>query len=346
MTATPPLISELAPTRAHDLVGRFASRHIIVIGDVMLDRFLLGRVSRMSPEAPVPVVVYDRDEYRLGGAANVAHNVRALGATVDLIGVIGTDESAATLRAELAVRGIHSSGLITDPDRRTTMKTRVVTARNQQVARIDYESDHDVGSDVEEALMAQVATRARSAHVILVSDYQKGAVTRRTMAQLVACGHANGMPVIVDPKVPHIDYYTGATLVTPNQVEAESATNIRITTNDDARRAAAALRQRLDVESVVITRGEHGMWVSQSGVDGHLPAVAREVADVTGAGDTVIAVLALAIAAGATLAEAARLANQAAGVVVGKFGAATVTTQEILDGFQGDHSRSEEKNRR
>jgi D-beta-D-heptose 7-phosphate kinase/D-beta-D-heptose 1-phosphate adenosyltransferase len=333
VTTTPPLLSELTPARAQDLVGRFASRHIIVVGDVMLDQFLMGRVSRMSPEAPVPVVVYDHDEYRLGGAANVAHNVRSLGASVDLVGVIGADEPATRLRSELAVRGIHSSGLITDPHRRTTMKVRVVTALKQQVARIDYESDNDVGSDVEEAMLAQVATRARSAQVILVSDYQKGAITRRSMAQLVSFGHANGVPIIVDPKVPHIDYYGGATLVTPNHVEAESATNIRITTNEDARRAAAALRQRLKVESVVITRGEHGMWVSQAGVDGHLPAVAREVADVTGAGDTVIAVLALSIAAGATLAEAARLANQAAGVVVGKFGAATVTTREILEGF-------------
>lgn len=323
----------LDATRARDLVGRFSSRRIIVVGDVMLDGFLIGRVNRMSPEAPVPILVYDHDEHRLGGAANVAHNVRALGAAVDLIGVVGADDSAARLQAELAVRGIHAAGLITDPQRRTTMKMRVVTARNQQVARIDYESDHDVSSEVEEALIAQVATRARSAQVILVSDYQKGAITRRSMAQLVAFGKANGVPVIVDPKVPHIDYYAGATLVTPNHVEAESATNIRITTNEDARRAATALRQRLNVESVVITRGEHGMWVSQAGVDGHLPAVAREVADVTGAGDTVIAVLALAIAAGGTIGEAARLANQAAGVVVGKFGASTVTTQEILAGF-------------
>lgn len=328
-----PVLPDLDPSRARELVDRFASRRIIVVGDVMLDRFLIGRVSRMSPEAPVPVIVYDHDEYRLGGAANVAHNVRALGGLVDVVGVIGADESASRLQAELAVRGIHSAGLITDSDRRTTTKMRVVTERNQQVARIDYESDHDVSAEVEQALIAQLAARARSGHVILVSDYQKGAITRRAMAQLVSFGHANGLPVLVDPKVPHIDYYSGATIVTPNHVEAESATNIRIVTDDDARRAAAVLRQRLNVESVVITRGEHGMWISQAGVDGHLPAAAREVSDVTGAGDTVIAVLALAIAAGGTLGEAARLANRAAGVVVGKFGASTVTTREILEGF-------------
>jgi D-beta-D-heptose 7-phosphate kinase/D-beta-D-heptose 1-phosphate adenosyltransferase len=330
---TAPHLPELTPGRARELIDRFETRRVAVVGDVMLDRFLIGRVSRMSPEAPVPVVVFDHDEYRLGGAANVAHNIRALGAAVDLIGVVGADESAARLREELAARGIHAAGLITDPDRRTTTKMRVVTTRNQQVARIDYESDHEVGTAVEEALVAQLEARARSAQVVLVSDYQKGVVTRRSMAQLVSFGHTNGVPVIVDPKVPHIDYYAGATLVTPNHVEAESATNIRIITHEDARRAAAALRQRLNVESVVITRGEHGMWLSHAGVDGHLPAVAREVADVTGAGDTVIATLALAIAAGATLAEAACLANQAAGIVVGKFGVSTVTREELIERF-------------
>jgi len=153
------------------------------------------------------------------------------------------------------------------------------------------------------------------------------------MARVVAFGHAQGIPVIVDPKVPHIDYYAGATLVTPNHVEAGSATNMRINTDEDAQRAADLLRQRLDVESVLITRGEQGMWLSHAGVGGGLPAAAREVADVTGAGDTVIAAVSLAIAAGATLAEAACLANQAASLVVGKFGAATLTRAELLERF-------------
>jgi D-beta-D-heptose 7-phosphate kinase/D-beta-D-heptose 1-phosphate adenosyltransferase len=323
------LLPEISTARAHELIDRFASRRITVVGDVMLDRFLIGRVSRMSPEAPVPVVVFDHEEVRLGGAANVANNLRELGAAVDLIGVIGHDESGAQLRNELAAKGIHSTGLITDIERRTTTKMRVVTNRNQQVSRIDFESDHEVGASIEDAIASQVDMRARAAQVILVSDYQKGVITRRTMAHMVAFAQNNGLPVIVDPKVPHIDYYAGAALVTPNHIEAESATNSRISTNEDARRASIALRQRLGVDSVLVTRGEHGMWLDHRGVDGYLPASAREVADVTGAGDTVIATLALAIAAGATMPEAARLANEAASIVVGKFGAATVSPAEL-----------------
>jgi len=326
-------LPDLDAARASQLIDRCRACRVTVVGDVMLDRFLIGRVSRISPEAPVPVVVFDHEEHRLGGAANVAHNVAALGAAVDLIGVLGADADADALRAELAVAGVEASGLITDPGRRTTTKLRVVTSRNQQVARIDYEADHDVPTAVEDALVAQVEARARAAQVILVSDYQKGAVTRRVMSRIIAFARAQGIPVIVDPKVPHIDYYAGATLVTPNHIEAESATNLRIRSDEDAQRAADVLRERLGVESILITRGEHGMWLSHAGAGGSLPATAREVADVTGAGDTVIATLAVAIAAGATPGEAASLANQAAGIVVGKFGAATVTPAELLARF-------------
>ena len=331
MTAS--VLPAISSSRAHHLIDRFASRRITVVGDVMLDRFVIGRVSRISPEAPVPVVVFDHEEWRLGGAANVAHNLRALGAAVDLIGVIGADESGTQLKNELAAKGLHATGLITDLERKTTTKMRVVTTRNQQVARVDYESDHEVSSSIEDALAAQVEMRANAAQVILVSDYQKGVITRRAMAQLAAYGRSAGIPVIVDPKVPHIDYYAGASLVTPNHVEAESATNMRIESHDDARRAAELLRQRLGVENVLITRGEHGMWLTHAGVDGYLPASAREVADVTGAGDTVIATLALAIAAGGTMTEAARIANEAASIVVGKFGAATVSADELKARF-------------
>ena len=326
-------LPDISQVRAHELIDKFPSRRITVIGDVMLDRFLIGRVNRMSPEAPVPVVVFDHEQVRLGGAANVANNLRELGGTVDLIGVIGNDESGGHLKNELAATGIHATGLITDPERRTTTKMRVVTTRNQQVSRIDFESDHEVGAAIEGAIASQVEMRVRSAQVVLVSDYQKGVVTRRSMAHLLSFAHASGLPVIVDPKVPHIDYYAGAALVTPNHIEAESATNSRITTHEDARRASAELRRRIKVESVLITRGEHGMWLDHAGADGYLPASAREVADVTGAGDTVIATLALAIAAGATMPEAARLANEAAGIVVGRFGAATVTPAELKARF-------------
>ena len=312
---------------------RFDQAPVLVVGDVMLDRYWHGATNRISPEAPVPVVLFDHEEIRLGGAANVAHNLRALGAAVDLIGVIGDDDSAYHLKSELAAKGIHGTGLISDPQRRTTTKLRVVTTRNQQVSRVDFESDDEVGPEIEEALARQVEMRAESAQVVLVSDYQKGVITRRSIAHLLSFANSKNVPVIVDPKVPHIDYYSGATLVTPNHVEAESATNSRIATNEDARKAATALRRRLGVESVLITRGEHGRWLDHAGQDGYLPASAREVADVTGAGDTVIATLALAIASGATMIEAARLANEAASIVVGKFGAATVTPEELKQRF-------------
>lgn len=326
-------LPEITSARAYELIDKFTTRRIAVVGDVMLDRFIIGRVGRISPEAPVPVVVFDHEEYRLGGAANVANNLRELGATVDLIGVIGNDDSGAQLKQELAAKGIHSTGLITDVERRTTTKLRVVTTRNQQVSRIDFESDHDIGTAIEDAVSSQVEMRARAAHVVLVSDYQKGVITRRSMSQLLAFARKNGLPVMVDPKVPHMDYYGGATLVTPNHIEAESATHTRIENHDDARRAAQLLRERITVDSVLITRGEHGMWLDHAGTDGYLPTSAREVADVTGAGDTVIATLALAIAAGATMPEAARLANEAAGIVVGRFGAATVSPDELKARF-------------
>ncbi len=327
------LLPNLDASRARHLIEQFGSRRITVLGDVMLDRFLIGRVGRISPEAPVPVVVFESEEVRLGGAANVAHNLRSLGAAVDLIGVIGADDSGTQLKHELAAKGIHATGLITDQERRTTTKMRVVTNRNQQVSRIDFESDSDVAAPIEEAVAQQLEMRARSSQVIVVSDYQKGVITRRAMAHTLAFANGSGVPVIVDPKVPHIDYYGGAALVTPNHVEAESATHMRISSHEDARRAAVALRQRLGVDSVLITRGEHGMWLDHAGRDGYLPASALEVSDVTGAGDTVIATLALAIAAGATMFEAARLANEAASIVVGKFGAATVTPDELTQRF-------------
>ena len=330
---TTPTLPSLAAGRGQDLIGRFAAAPVLVVGDVMLDRFLFGRVSRISPEAPVPVVVHDHDEYRLGGAANVAHNIVALGGTVVLAGVAGDDEDGRALAGEMAARGLGASALVTVPGRRTTTKVRVVTSRNQQVARIDYEADGDLDGASEDALMTAVDRHLDGARVLLVSDYQKGVISRRVMAHLVARAHARGVPLLVDPKVAHLDFYRGATLITPNHLEAEIASGRRIRTMDDAREAARAIVERAGVGGVLITLGERGMWVSVDGVEGALPATAREVSDVTGAGDTVIATLALALAAGATPAEGAALANQAAGISVGKFGAATVSADELRSKF-------------
>jgi D-beta-D-heptose 7-phosphate kinase/D-beta-D-heptose 1-phosphate adenosyltransferase len=265
---------------------------------------------------------------RIGGAANVAHNVRALGGRVELVGVVGRDEPADALSAACRDAGI-TPALAVDPARPTTTKVRIVTERNQQVARVDYELDTEIDGAVEEAMLAAIE-RQRTADVVVVSDYLKGSVTRRVMAAASAAGRRLGVPVLVDPKIPHLEYYAGASLVTPNHHEAETATHSRVRTHDEARDAVHEFRRRAKCEAVLMTRGDQGMWLLDRDTEGYLPAAAREVADVTGAGDTVIATLALSLAAGATLTEAAWLANQAAAIVVGKFGPATVSAQEVL----------------
>jgi D-beta-D-heptose 7-phosphate kinase/D-beta-D-heptose 1-phosphate adenosyltransferase len=224
---------------------------------------------------------------------------------------------------------IACDGLIEDPSRPTVEKVRVVTERNQQVARIDYEEDADATGAIEQRLADAAERVGADAQVLLVSDYLKGTVTTRVMGSLLRL-KKRGAPLLVDPKIPHLPCYAGATLITPNTLEAETATNVRIRTDDDARQAAVAFRTRAACDAALVTRGEHGMWLSCAEAEGSVPSVAREVSDVTGAGDTVVATLAVAIAAGASLAEAAVLANYAAGVVVAKFGPATVTGQELL----------------
>ena len=326
------LAPELPPLprhRALEILDAVARAHVVVVGDVMLDHFMMGRVTRISPEAPVPVVEFEREFSLPGGAANVAHNARALGAAVSLIGVVGDDQPAADMRGLLEARDVRASGLVVDASRPTTRKTRLATTRNQQVARIDVERVDDVTGAVEDALVARLDDAAASAHAIVVSDYLKGVVTRRLMAHVVAAGHRHGIPVLVDPKVAHMALYAGATLLTPNHHEAENAGLARIRTHDDARRAARGLCETLRVDGVLITWGEQGLWLSHQEHEGHLPATAREVSDVTGAGDTVVATLAAAMAAGATSAEAARLANEAAGIVVTRFGTAVVTSDEL-----------------
>lgn len=329
----PPLDTQ----RAQAIVARMPGLHVLVAGDVMVDRFLVGKVSRISPEAPVPVVQFQHEYARMGGAANVAHNLAALGATVSLVGVVGDDAAGKRLRSALAESHISGDSLIVDAARPTVEKVRVVTDRNQQVARIDYEHDDDVGELVEARLIGEVTRLGGGAKVVLVSDYLKGTVTRGLMTALVALTRS-GVPLIVDPKIPHLELYTGASIVTPNHHEAEEATHRRIRTDDDARAAGLDFRKRAGCDAALITRGEQGMWLSSRDAEGAIPAVAREVSDVTGAGDTSVATLALALAAGATLAEAAVLANYAAGVVVAKFGPATVTPQELLASLGANES--------
>lgn len=326
MTPRPPA---LAAQRAREIVARFAGLKILVVGDVMLDRFIVGRVTRISPEAPVPVVRFQGEQCRLGGAANVAHNLGALGGKPALVGVVGADAASERLIEQLDAAGIRRDGLVRDDERPTTEKVRVVTERNQQVVRIDYERDVDIGDRIESAVIERITVLGGDARALLVSDYLKGCVTRSVVQTL----RTLGAPLLIDPKIPHLMYYSGATLITPNNHEAEAATHMRIRSDDEARAAAREFRYRAQCGAALVTRGEHGMWLSDDASELAIPAIAREVADVTGAGDTVVATLALAVAAGATLLEAAILANHAAGVVVGKFGPATVTPKELLETF-------------
>jgi len=315
------------------LADRLQGRRVLIAGDVMLDRFLFGRVDRISPEAPVPVLRFEREERRLGGAANVAANIRALGGHPVVAGIVGADEWGQVLRDELASGGIEST-LITDAARPTTCKVRLATSRNQQVARLDYESDVEIDASHADALLRACCGAMAGTSAVVISDYLKGAVTAAVLSKLVSEARARSIPVVADPKTPDPGRYRGATVITPNHHEAEAMARMRIRTDADAAAAARAIQQAAGVESVIITRGEHGMWLLDGSTarERALPATAREVSDVTGAGDTVVATLALGLAGGLSLFDAADLANRAAAIVVGKFGPATASLSEIGDG--------------
>jgi D-beta-D-heptose 7-phosphate kinase/D-beta-D-heptose 1-phosphate adenosyltransferase len=237
------------------ILTRAGGRRVLVVGDLMLDHFVVGRVERISPEAPVPVVTFDSEEYRLGGAANVAHNVRAMGARVEIVGVLGRDPDGARLRSALDDAGISTAGLVEDAGRCTTRKLRVVTTRNQQVARIDYEHDRPLAGETPSRVIAAIRDALDRADVVLISDYQKGVVSADVAGAAIAGARESVLLTHEDPKVPHIDYYAGASLVTPNHHEAESITLMRIRTSEDARAAAQRFRARAVRERAHHARG-------------------------------------------------------------------------------------------
>jgi len=320
----------IGASRARRLLRALQGRHVVVVGDVMLDEFLWGRVARISPEAPVPVVEVDRHSFHAGGAGNVAANVRALGGAVTLLAVVGQDAAAARLRDELQAAGISSSLAAAGGGRPTTVKTRII-AHHQQVVRADRERSEPIPRALEDDLLERVQSALPAAQALVVSDYQKGVVTPRVMRALLGAARRRRLPLLVDPKVRNFALYRGADLVTPNQLEAEQATGIKIRSRQDLAAVGARLLQLLRCRAALVTRGEHGMALFERGKRPlHIAATAREIYDVTGAGDTVIATIALALAARAPLAQAAALANLAASVVVGKLGTATVTPDELL----------------
>ncbi len=320
--------------RALEILDRFTGRRLLVPGDLMLDEFIWGEVRRISPEAPVPVVEVRRESWHLGGAGNVVSNLAALGAQAVPIGVIGDDAAAARLREQLAARDIESDGLICDAARPTTLKTRIV-AHSQQMVRADRESRAPVSPEIESAVIAVFNQLIAAADAVVVSDYDKGLLTPRVLQSILAAASQSRKPVCLDPKIRNFAHYRPVTVITPNQAEAERATGLEITDEKSLLAAAQRIREMLECPHVLITRGEHGLsLLSENNSLLHIPTVAREVYDVTGAGDTVIATLALAIAAGAQVAEAAGIANHAAGIVVGKVGTATASRAELATALQ------------
>jgi D-glycero-beta-D-manno-heptose-7-phosphate kinase len=328
-------MNALAVSRARSLLRRMRGRRVLVLGDVMLDEFIWGRVGRISPEAPVPVVQVTGESFHVGGAGNVARNVRSLGGEAVLVGAIGMDAAADRVRAELAEAGVAAALVACGGGRPTTVKTRII-AHHQQLVRADREQDGDIPPAVEKEVIARVGEALATCEVLVVSDYQKGLVTRRVMTQALALAARRKVPVLVDPKVRHFALYRRVALITPNQHEAEEATGIRIRTDADLIKVGNRILSRLRCRAALITRGELGMALFESGRRPvHVSTAAREVFDVTGAGDTVIATLALGATTGARLPDLARLANFAAGVVVGKVGTATASPDEVLAAVEG-----------
>jgi rfaE bifunctional protein kinase chain/domain len=307
------------------MIGRDAlgKTRLLIVGDVMLDRYWFGDVSRISPEAPVPVVSVGRTEERLGGAANVARNVVSIGAGANLLSVVGEDEAASCIQQLLKAEGI-AAQLHRDPALATTIKLRVI-GRQQQLLRIDFETEP--GHDALMSKLNDFAARLREADLVILSDYGKGGL--KHIERMIEAARAAGRPVLVDPKGDDYSRYKGATLLTPNRAEFREVAG-RWKSEDDLTERAQKLRSELALDALLITRSEEGMTLYRKGERLHVPAVAREVYDVSGAGDTVIAILGVMLAAGATFPEAVRHANKAAGIVVGKLGTAVVHPDELF----------------
>jgi D-glycero-beta-D-manno-heptose-7-phosphate kinase len=335
-----------------NIISRFPKAKVLVIGDLILDEYIWGNVERISPEAPVPVVWANKSTYLPGGAANVAHNIRALDAEVLLVGVIGRDRNQEIMRRELKNQGISTGGLFVSPQRHTTVKTRII-AGHQQVVRVDWEHTEALSKELNQKIYNFIKNKIDGYDAIIIEDYGKGVINKQMLQGLIFLAQSRKKIVTVDPKEEHFRYYRGITSMTPNRKELENAlrsikisdtTNRlsinkdRLFTDQDIDSAAAEILKYLEMESMLVTLGEQGMKLFDK--DGHLthiPTVAQEVFDVSGAGDTVISVFTLGLASGAGKKEAAIIANLAAGIVVGKIGTAVTSRQELLKHMKDSH---------
>ncbi len=311
------------------ILDRFSSVRILVVGDIVLDHYIWGEVHRISPEAPIPVVHVVRESFTLGGAANVAHNLRTLGAEVIVCGVLGDDGYGRMLADLLEEAGIVNRTSLAEPGRPTTLKSRVI-AQRQQVVRVDREMVDPLSPDITATLVRQISQILPDVDAVIVEDYGKGVINPELLADVLAKARETHKIITVDPKMDHLDYYKGITAITPNRQEAEYVLHTRIRDQDSLYKAGGQLLDLLECRAVLITLGEQGMCLFESGCPPlDIPTHAREVYDVSGAGDTVIAVFTAALASRASMSDAARLSNLAAGIVVEKLGTATVSLQEI-----------------
>ncbi len=333
-------MSGLSGERLGEILDRIATRRVMVIGDVMLDRYVWGIVSRISPEAPVPVVDIKEETIRLGGAANVANNIVSLGARCGIFSVLGEDRMAEELAGEIENRGIETDGLVRDSGRPTTVKTRVI-AHNQQVVRTDREIRAEVSGSIEQKLFDDVMSGLGNCDAVVISDYGKGVITKRLLDDLIPEARAMDRIVSVDPKENHFRNYRRVSLITPNQYEAGSVMGKRIHDEQSLLDVGWEIIDLLEADALLITRGENGMSLFQRDrTYKHFPTVARHVYDVTGAGDTVICSFTLALCAGATMDEAARISNHAAGIVIRDVGTATVRPEDLVLSFKEHEGNS------
>jgi len=317
------------------ILSEFRKQHICVLGDVGIDRYTQGIAERISPEAPVPIIFVESEYLKLGLAANVADNIRALGGKAELNGVIGNDQDAKDLIRMLKEKSLSSQSLVVDASRRTILKERIV-AETQQVLRVDYESTHPLSPSIQKKVQSTTIRNLKGADALIIEDYAKGLLSQSMIRAAIQTAKKNKIPVLVDPHVKTpAEWYTGATLLKPNRREAESLAGERIVDQKSLIRVGRKIIHKTGSESLIITLGRDGVAIfkSDTATPIYIPTFAREVYDVSGAGDTVISVLALSLAAGAKLEEAALISNLAAGVEVSKRGTATVSPQEIMHAY-------------
>jgi rfaE bifunctional protein kinase chain/domain len=306
-----------------------------VVGDIMMDRSIFGKVSRISPEAPVPVIIVETEDFNLGGAANVAHNIRSLGGMVSLCGIVGDDENGKKIYKKIVERGIRTQGIFFEQGRQTTVKTRIIAhhPHYQQLVRVDRETtDHPKASTLRN-LSRFLTEKIEDFDGVVFSDYGKGLLTRKLIQTIVERARQSKKLIMVDPKVKNFFFFKGATVITPNTNEASEASRIPVTDQSSVEKIGRSLLKRLNCSALVITQGEKGMIIFERDQRPYrVPTVAKEVYDVTGAGDTVIGTMALALGTGrrVSVKDAASLANYAAGIVVGKVGTAIVSSEELL----------------